>query len=59
VSGASLQKCCKVTLEVQENNRRSRQVYEAAGFAKAQYQAAAGGLLFYSKDKCERRKNDA
>ena len=25
--------CCKLTLEVLENNRRARQVYEAAGFA--------------------------
>jgi ribosomal protein S18 acetylase RimI-like enzyme len=41
--------CCKVTLEVQENNRRARHVYEAAGFAQAQYQEAAGGSLFYSK----------
>jgi ribosomal protein S18 acetylase RimI-like enzyme len=41
--------CCKVTLEVQENNRRARRVYEAAGFAQAHYQEAAGGALFYAK----------
>jgi len=41
--------CCKLTLEVQENNRRARHVYEAAGFAQAQYQEAAGLSLFYSK----------
>ncbi len=41
--------CCKVTLEVQENNRRARSVYEAAGFHQAHYEAAAGGALFYSK----------
>jgi ribosomal protein S18 acetylase RimI-like enzyme len=41
--------CCKITLEVQENNRRARRLYEAAGFAQAQYQEAAGGALFYSK----------
>jgi ribosomal protein S18 acetylase RimI-like enzyme len=41
--------CCRVTLEVQENNRRARHVYESAGFAQAQYQEAAGGSLFYSK----------
>ena len=41
--------CCRVTLEVQENNRRARRVYEAAGFAQAHYQAAAGGSLFYMK----------
>ena len=41
--------CCKLTLETQENNTRARQVYEAAGFAQAMYQAEAGGSLFYSK----------
>ena len=41
--------CCKVTLEVQENNRRARRVYEAAGFSRATYEAAAGGALFLSK----------
>ena len=41
--------CCKLTLEVQENNHRARQVYEAAGFAQAVYQVAAGGSLFLSK----------
>ncbi|UCD53185.1 MAG: GNAT family N-acetyltransferase [Phycisphaerales bacterium] len=41
--------CCKLTLETQENNRRARQVYEAAGFAQAVYEEAAGGSLFYTK----------
>ena len=41
--------CCKLTLETQENNRRARGVYEAAGFAQAVYEAAAGGSLFYTK----------
>jgi len=41
--------CCKLTLEVQEKNHRARQVYEAAGFAQARYQEAAGGSLFLSK----------
>ena len=41
--------CCKVTLEVQENNRRARTVYESAGFAQAHYQAEAGGALSYAK----------
>lgn len=41
--------CCKVTLEVQENNRRARQVYERAGFAHAHYGAETGGSLFYAK----------
>ena len=41
--------CCKLTLEAQENNHRARQVYEAAGFAQAVYEKAAGGSLFLSK----------
>jgi GNAT superfamily N-acetyltransferase len=41
--------CCKLTLEVLENNRKARRVYEAAGFRQATYQAEAGGALFMSK----------
>jgi GNAT superfamily N-acetyltransferase len=41
--------CCKVTLEVQENNRRARQVYAAAGFVQAVYAEAAGGSLVLAK----------
>jgi GNAT superfamily N-acetyltransferase len=41
--------CCKITLEVQEDNRRARGVYEAAGFAQAVYAEGAGGALFFSK----------
>jgi GNAT superfamily N-acetyltransferase len=41
--------CCKLTLEVLENNHRAREVYEAAGFAQVVYQEAAGGALFLSK----------
>lgn len=41
--------CCKLTLEVLENNRRARAVYHAAGFNQATYQPEAGGSLFYSK----------
>ena len=41
--------CCKVTLEVLENNHPARQLYESAGFAQAQYQEAAGGALFFAK----------
>ena len=41
--------CCKLTLEMQENNHRARQVYEAAGFAQAVYVKAAGRVLFLSK----------
>jgi ribosomal protein S18 acetylase RimI-like enzyme len=40
---------CKVTLEVQEDNRRARGVYEAAGFTQAVYAEGAGGALFFSK----------
>jgi ribosomal protein S18 acetylase RimI-like enzyme len=41
--------CCKVTLEVLENNHRALKVYAAAGFARATYTEAAGGALFFSK----------
>jgi len=41
--------CCRLTLEVQENNHDARRVYAAAGFAQAMYQDAAGGALFLSK----------
>lgn len=41
--------CCKLTLEVLENNHRARKVYAAAGFAQASYQEEAGGALFYAK----------
>jgi ribosomal protein S18 acetylase RimI-like enzyme len=41
--------CCKVTLEVQENNHRAQRVYEAAGFSRSAYVEAAGGALFLSK----------
>jgi GNAT superfamily N-acetyltransferase len=41
--------CCKLTLEVQENNRRARRVYEAAGFSQAMYVPEAGGSLSLSK----------
>ena len=41
--------CCRLTLEVQENNHGARRVYAAAGFAQAMYQDAAGGALFLSK----------
>lgn len=41
--------CCKLTLEVQENNCRARRAYESAGFAQAVYGDSAGGVLFYTK----------
>jgi GNAT superfamily N-acetyltransferase len=41
--------CCKLTLEVQENNHRARRVYEASGFSQAEYTPEAGRSLFFSK----------
>ena len=41
--------CCKLTLEVLENNHRARRVYEAAGFATPVYNEAAENSLFLSK----------
>jgi ribosomal protein S18 acetylase RimI-like enzyme len=41
--------CCKVTLEVQENNHRARKIYAAAGFRQATYAEAAGGALALTK----------
>lgn len=41
--------CCKLTLEVQENNQRARHVYGAMGFAQTVHVEAAGGALFLSK----------
>jgi GNAT superfamily N-acetyltransferase len=41
--------CCKITLEVQENNLRAQGIYQAAGFSQAVYVEAAGGALFLSK----------
>lgn len=41
--------CCKLTLEVQENNTRARGLYAAAGFSQDVHVAEAGGALFLSK----------
>jgi GNAT superfamily N-acetyltransferase len=41
--------CVKLTLEVQEGNRRARRVYESAGLAHAACGASPGGALFYAK----------
>lgn len=41
--------CCKLTLEVQENNPRARHVYASVGFAQDVHREAAGGALFMSK----------
>ena len=41
--------CCRVTLEVQENNRSARRMYEAYGFSQAVYGPTTGGSLYYWK----------
>lgn len=41
--------CCRLTLEVQENNHHAQRVYAAAGFAQAVYVPEAGGSLYLSK----------
>lgn len=41
--------CCRVTLEVQENNHRAKTVYAAAGFSQAVHVPEAGGSLYLSK----------
>jgi GNAT superfamily N-acetyltransferase len=41
--------CCKITLEVQQNNHRAQRIYEAAGFARSVYVESAGSALFLSK----------
>lgn len=41
--------CCRLTLEVQENNHHARRVYAAAGFAQAVHVPAAGAALYLSK----------
>jgi GNAT superfamily N-acetyltransferase len=41
--------CCKITLEVLENNKGARKLYGDVGFAQAVYQEAAGAALFLAK----------
>lgn len=41
--------CCKLTLEVQENNHKAQKVYQALGFARDVHQKEAGGAIFLSK----------
>ena len=42
--------CCKVTLEVQENNTVARRAYEQSGFTQAIYGPDTGGSLYYWKN---------
>jgi YNFM family putative membrane transporter len=39
--------CCKITLEVQEHNHKAQRIYEAAGFSRAVYVEAAGGIVLW------------
>lgn len=41
--------CCKITLEVLENNHRARGIYARAGFAAYVLDPAAGNALFLQK----------
>jgi GNAT superfamily N-acetyltransferase len=41
--------CCRLTLEVLENNHRAKGIYAAAGFANVLYAPENGGSLFLSK----------
>jgi len=41
--------CCKLTLEVLENNHRARSIYAAAGFSQPVYGPGLGASLFLSK----------
>jgi GNAT superfamily N-acetyltransferase len=42
--------CCKLSLEVQENNQRARRTYAAAGFARRQLQPEAGLVMYLTKN---------
>jgi len=42
--------CCKLTLEVIENNHRARTVYEKAGFSTTQPVKESGNILFLAKE---------
>jgi ribosomal protein S18 acetylase RimI-like enzyme len=41
--------CCKLTLEVQENNHGAQALYQSLGFTGGQYEPAAGAVLFRQK----------
>ena len=41
--------CCKLTLEVQENNTSALKIYKNAGFSKDIHVKEAGGALFLTK----------
>jgi GNAT superfamily N-acetyltransferase len=41
--------CCKLTLEVMDNNHRALRIYETAGFARYALQKGSGTAIFMSK----------
>lgn len=41
--------CCRLTLEVQENNHGARALYEKLGFSGGRYEPSAGAVLFRQK----------
>ena len=41
--------CCKLTLEVQENNHAALALYESFGFVGGRYEPEAGAVLFREK----------
>ncbi|MBU1341252.1 MAG: GNAT family N-acetyltransferase [Proteobacteria bacterium] len=41
--------CCKITLEVQENNDHAMRIYKTAGFNQEVHVAEAGGVILFSK----------
>ena len=41
--------CCKLTLEVQENNHAALALYGSFGFVGGQYEPEAGAVLFRQK----------
>jgi len=41
--------CCKLTLEVQENNHAALALYRGFGFVNGQYEPEAGTVLFREK----------
>ena len=41
--------CCKLTLEVMDNNHRALRMYQAAGFVRYALQKDAGTAIFMSK----------
>ncbi len=41
--------CCKITLEVQENNHNAMQIYKTAGFSRDIHTKEAGGAVLFSK----------